>query len=153
MADALVSLRSLLDGTMVIDVRGELDIAVNDSLRDVLVHTITTLRPPCVVVNLRHVSFVDSTGISALLAGYNAAREVGIRYEVRHGTVRGETAARHWHLRPRLTAILRSWGRVSAATPCPKPAATALSANYLVGEAAPDARAAGSEPGTSASGR
>lgn len=83
MADALVSLRSLLDGTMVIDVRGELDIAVNDSLRDVLVHTITTLRPPCVVVNLRHVSFVDSTGISALLAGYNAAREVGIRYEVR----------------------------------------------------------------------
>jgi anti-anti-sigma factor len=83
MADAVVSQRVLDDGTVVIDLRGELDVAVNDALRDILVDTITTRRPPRVVVSMRHVVFVDSTGMSALLAGYNAAKEAGIGYEIR----------------------------------------------------------------------
>jgi anti-sigma B factor antagonist len=81
-ADAVMSLRTLEDGTVVVDLRGELDIAVNDALRDVLVDTIETRRPPRVVVSMRHVSFVDSTGMGALIAGYNRARERGVRYEV-----------------------------------------------------------------------
>jgi anti-sigma B factor antagonist len=81
-ADAVVSQRVQDDGTVVLDLRGELDIAVNDALRDVLVDTITTRRPPRVVVNLRHVTFIDSTGMTALLAGYNAARQHGVGYEV-----------------------------------------------------------------------
>jgi anti-sigma B factor antagonist len=83
MADAVVSRRVLDDGTVVIDLRGELDVAVNDALCDVLVDTITTRRPPRVVVNMRHVVFVDSTGMSALLAGYNTAKHAGVAYEVR----------------------------------------------------------------------
>lgn len=83
MADAVVSQRILEDGSVVIDLRGELDIAVNDALRDVLVDTITTRRPPCVVVNMRHVHFVDSTGMGALVAGYNAAKDAGVRFDVR----------------------------------------------------------------------
>ena len=68
MADAVVSQRVLDDGTVVIDLRGELDIAVNDALRDVLVDTITTRRPPRLIINMRHVAFIDSTGLSALVA-------------------------------------------------------------------------------------
>jgi anti-anti-sigma factor len=83
MADAVVRRRALEDGTVVIDLRGELDVAVNDALRDILVDTITTQRPPRVVVNMRHVVFVDSTGMSALLAGYNTATHAGVGYEVR----------------------------------------------------------------------
>jgi anti-sigma B factor antagonist len=83
MADAIVSQRVLDDGTVLIDLRGELDVAVNDALRDILVDTITTRQPLRVVVNMRHVVFVDSTGMSALLAGYNAAKNAGVRYEVR----------------------------------------------------------------------
>jgi anti-anti-sigma factor len=83
MADAVVSQRVLDDGTVVIDLRGELDIAVNDALRDVLVDTITTRRPPGVVVNMRHVVFVDSTGMGALVAGYNTAKNAGISFDVR----------------------------------------------------------------------
>jgi anti-anti-sigma factor len=83
MADALVSQRVLDDGTVVIDLRGELDVAVNDALRDVLVDTITTRRPPCVLVNMKHVVFIDSTGMSALVAGYHAAKSAGVGYEVR----------------------------------------------------------------------
>jgi anti-sigma B factor antagonist len=83
MADAVVSQRLLDDGTVVIELRGELDVAVNDALRDVLVDTITTRRPPCLVVNMKHVVFIDSTGMSALLAGYHAAKNADVGYEVR----------------------------------------------------------------------
>ena len=82
MARALVSQRVLEDGTVVLDLRGELDIAVNDALRDVLEETIRTRRPPAVIVSMRHVSFVDSTGLGALVAGYNAARLARIRFVV-----------------------------------------------------------------------
>jgi anti-sigma B factor antagonist len=83
MADAVVSQRVLDDGTVVIDLRGELDVAVNDALRHVLVDTITARRPPRLVVNMQHVAFIDSTGMSALIAGYQAAQDAGVGYEVR----------------------------------------------------------------------
>jgi anti-sigma B factor antagonist len=83
MADAVVSHQVVDDGTVVIDLRGELDVAVNDALRDLLVDTIRTRRPPCLVVNMQHVVFIDSTGMSALIAGYHAAKSAGVRYEVR----------------------------------------------------------------------
>jgi anti-sigma B factor antagonist len=83
MASAVVTQRIHDDGTMEFDLHGELDIAVNDALRDILVDTITTRRPPRIVINLRHVAFVDSTGTSALIAGYTAAHDAGVVYEVR----------------------------------------------------------------------
>ena len=83
MASALVTQRTLDDGTVVVDLHGELDIAVNDAMREILVDTIKTRRPPRLVVNMRHVMFVDSTGMSALIAGHKAAEEAGVVYEVR----------------------------------------------------------------------
>lgn len=82
MADAVVSQRVQDDGTIVLDLRGELDIAVNDALRDVLVDTITNRRPPRLVVSMRYVTFIDSTGMGALIAGYEAARSCGVEYVV-----------------------------------------------------------------------
>ena len=83
MADAVVRQRALDDGTLIFDLRGELDIAVNESLRSLLVDTITTRRPRRVVVNMRHVVFVDSTGMGALIAGHNAATECGVEFTLR----------------------------------------------------------------------
>jgi anti-sigma B factor antagonist len=82
-ASAMVGRRLLDNGTVVLDLRGELDVAVNDALRDVLEQTIRRERPPMVVVNMRHVSFVDSTGMGALVAGLNAARDQDVRFAVR----------------------------------------------------------------------
>jgi anti-sigma B factor antagonist len=79
-ASAMVSRRLLEDGTVVLDLRGELDVGVNDALRDVLEQTIRIQRPPMVVVNMRHVTFVDSTGMGALVAGLKAAREEQVRF-------------------------------------------------------------------------
>ena len=83
MADAIVNERVIDNGVVVIDLRGELDVAVTDALRDVLVDIITTRRPPCVIVNMQHVVFIDSTGLSALIAGYHAANATGVAFEVR----------------------------------------------------------------------
>jgi hypothetical protein len=44
MADAVVRQRVLRDRTVVIDLRGELDMAVNESLRNLLIDIITTRR-------------------------------------------------------------------------------------------------------------
>jgi anti-sigma B factor antagonist len=82
MASALVSQRVLTDGSVVLDLRGELDLAVNDALRDMLEETIRTRRPPAVIISMRHVSFVDSTGMGALVAGYNAARLAQVQFVV-----------------------------------------------------------------------
>jgi anti-anti-sigma factor len=84
MGDAVVNRSVEPDGTVVVELRGELDLAINEALRLLLVETATTVRPPRIVVDMLHVSFVDSTGIGALAAGYSAARSSGVEFTVRH---------------------------------------------------------------------
>ena len=84
MGDAVVNRSVEPDGTVVVELRGELDLAINEALRLLLVETATTVRPPRIVVDMLHVSFVDSTGIGALAAGYTAARTAGVEFTVRH---------------------------------------------------------------------
>src|SRR5438034_771931 len=84
MGDAVVNRSVESDGTVVVELRGELDLAINEALRLLLVETATTVRPPRIVVDMLHVSFVDSTGIGALAAGYTAARSNGVEFTVRH---------------------------------------------------------------------
>ncbi|HLL66887.1 MAG TPA: STAS domain-containing protein [Micromonosporaceae bacterium] len=84
MGDAVVKRCTLDDGTVVVDLRGELDLAINDALRALLVDTAIRVRPPRIVVDMLHVTFVDSTGIGALAAGYNAAQSTGVSFTVRH---------------------------------------------------------------------
>jgi anti-anti-sigma factor len=83
MCAAMVNQRQLDDGGVIVELRGELDTATDDALRMLLVDLAET-RPRRIVVDMQHVSFVDSTGIGALAAGYNAAVRVGVDYRVRH---------------------------------------------------------------------
>jgi anti-sigma B factor antagonist len=72
-----------LDGGVVVEVRGEIDVACADRLSEELVDTVTKLRPVRLVVDLLHVTFIDSMGVGALVAGRNAAQAVGIPFSVR----------------------------------------------------------------------
>jgi anti-sigma B factor antagonist len=80
---ALINPARAADGAVVVDVRGELDIESADRLRRILSDT-ARLHPPRIVVDLLHVTFIDSTGLSALMAGRSAAQTVGVAYSVRH---------------------------------------------------------------------
>jgi anti-anti-sigma factor len=80
--EALVNARRLVDGAVVVEIRGEIDVASAAQLRTALVDTATNLRPVRIMVDMRHVTFVDSGGIGALAAGQNAARLVGVGFQV-----------------------------------------------------------------------
>jgi len=82
MGDALVTSQRLADGAAIIDVRGELDVTTVSAFRTVLVDTITRQQPARVVVDMLHVTFMDSTGIGALVVGYNTARELGADFVI-----------------------------------------------------------------------
>jgi anti-anti-sigma factor len=76
--------RRQADGVIVVDVRGTLDAATVDALRAALLGTLHTDRPRRMVVDLTFVTFMDSMGIGALVAGYNAAREIGAQFVLRN---------------------------------------------------------------------
>ncbi|MDT5038916.1 MAG: anti-sigma factor antagonist [Micromonosporaceae bacterium] len=82
MGDALVTSQRLADGAAIIDVRGELDVTTVEAFRALLVDTICRQQPARVVVDMLRVTFMDSTGIGALVVGYNAAREIGADFLV-----------------------------------------------------------------------
>ena len=62
----------------VVTVAGECDLAVRDELTSVLLDAVSAAR--VVVVDLADVSFLDSSGVHALIAGYHAAQEPGGRF-------------------------------------------------------------------------
>ena len=73
MADAVVSQYTRSDGTVVVQLRGELVLGTEEGLKSLLVDIATQVRPPSIVIDMVKLTFVDSTGIGALAAGYNAA--------------------------------------------------------------------------------
>jgi anti-sigma B factor antagonist len=84
MGEAVMTTRRQADGAIVVDVRGTLDAATVDALREALVSTLNSQRPTTMIVDLTFVTFMDSMGIGALVNGYNAAREMGIGFVLRN---------------------------------------------------------------------
>ena len=72
------------DGGVVVEVRGEVDVACAERLCQVLVDVATRSRPTHLVVDLLHVTFIDSTGIGALASAAQAAGRHGIGLSLRH---------------------------------------------------------------------
>lgn len=84
MGETLINAWYRPDGGVVVEVRGELDIASADRLRQVLQDLAGRLRPTSITVDLLHVTFIDSTGIGALASGSSAAQVHGIPFTTRH---------------------------------------------------------------------
>jgi anti-anti-sigma factor len=84
MGEAVMTTRHQADGAIVVDVRGTLDAATVDALREALISTLQSQRPVSMIVDLTFVTFMDSMGIGALVTGYNAARETGTQFVLRN---------------------------------------------------------------------
>lgn len=69
-------------GLALVTVEGEVDLTTADAVRDAIVAAIDDWHPTEVQVNLAAVPFMDSMGISALLAGYRAAAEADAAFRV-----------------------------------------------------------------------
>ena len=65
-----------------IAVAGEVDMATSLNLEVVLMVTIETTTARRVTVDLAGVTFIDATGVDALVAGHEAARRCGVGFTV-----------------------------------------------------------------------
>jgi anti-anti-sigma factor len=84
MGEAVITTRRQADGAIVVDVRGSLDAATVAQLRASLLGTLQRQRPRVMIVDLTFVTFMDSMGIGTLVAGYEAARDIGARFTLRN---------------------------------------------------------------------
>ncbi len=70
------------DGTACVAVRGEIDFSNADRIAQDLRDAVATWSPPVLRVDLRAATFIDSTGLGALIEGYRAAAECDGRFVV-----------------------------------------------------------------------
>ena len=77
-----VSCRRVSPGLAVVTIEGEVDLNTADQVRDAIVGAIADWQPKEIQVHLAAVPFMDSMGISALIAGYRAAVASGTVFRV-----------------------------------------------------------------------
>lgn len=73
-----ISLRQS-DKTTILDVSGDVDLATSPELRKALLRELRELRIPRVLLNLKEVRYIDSSGVASLVEGLKASRDVGSR--------------------------------------------------------------------------
>ncbi|MEV4345939.1 STAS domain-containing protein [Actinoplanes sp. NPDC049596] len=70
------------DGAATITVVGEVDFSNADELAECVRGAVADWSPPAIRVDLRGASFIDSSGLGALIEGYRAATEAGASFLV-----------------------------------------------------------------------
>ncbi len=78
---SIVTKRSL-DGSVEITPQGEIDVDTAHEVREAVTGALRQERPSQIKLNLRRVNFIDSVGISALVAGFQAAEVGGVKLVV-----------------------------------------------------------------------
>ncbi|HET6481631.1 MAG TPA: STAS domain-containing protein [Actinoplanes sp.] len=68
-------------GTATVALRGEVDVLTVDLVRSALAEALAT-EPREIVVDLTELVFIDSTGLGALIFGFQRARDAGIRFRL-----------------------------------------------------------------------
>jgi anti-sigma B factor antagonist len=70
------------DGTAIVTVLGEIDFTSSGDVAQVIQDAVTQWAPSTVRVDLKGATFIDSTGLGALIEGYRATAEIGCRFVV-----------------------------------------------------------------------
>jgi anti-sigma B factor antagonist len=70
-------------GTATVALRGEVDVLTVDRVRHVLGEALAG-EPREIVVDLSELAFIDSTGLGALIFGFQRARDAGVRFRLAH---------------------------------------------------------------------
>lgn len=69
-------------GEVEISPRGEIDVDTAHEVREAVAAVMKDQRPTQINLNLRGITFIDSVGISALVAGFQAAEVGGVKLVV-----------------------------------------------------------------------
>ena len=63
----------------ILDISGDIDLANSPAMRKVLLGEIKEKHTPKVLLNLKNVRYIDSSGIASLVEGLKASRDNGAR--------------------------------------------------------------------------
>lgn len=63
----------------ILDISGDIDLANSPAMRKVLLGEIKEKHTPKVLLNLKNVRYIDSSGIASLVEGLKASRDSGAR--------------------------------------------------------------------------
>ena len=83
MPDEIVTSVDRDESTVTVALRGEVDVLTVDQVRVALTEALAA-RPRDIVVDLAELTFIDSTGLGALIFGFQRARDAGVRYRLAH---------------------------------------------------------------------
>lgn len=72
----------LSDGTVEIAPRGEIDVDTAYEVKEAVAEVLAKHNPARIELNMRLVSFIDSVGISAMVAGFQTAEVSGVKLVV-----------------------------------------------------------------------
>jgi anti-sigma B factor antagonist len=84
-ADELVTSVEWDGRTATVALRGEVDVLTVDQVRVVL-GDVLARSPRHIVVDLTDLAFIDSTGLGALIFGFQRARDAGVTFRLAHPT-------------------------------------------------------------------
>jgi anti-sigma B factor antagonist len=68
-----------MDKTTILDISGDIDLAHSTEVRKMVLLEFREKRTPRVILNLRDVNYIDSSGVASLVEGLKASRDVGSR--------------------------------------------------------------------------
>lgn len=68
-----------MDKTTILDISGDIDLAHSTEVRRMVLLEFRQNRTPRVILNLREVNYIDSSGVASLVEGLKASRDVGSR--------------------------------------------------------------------------
>ena len=79
-----------LDKMTVFDISGDVDLASSPELRKALLRELREQRMPRVILNLKAVRYMDSSGVASLVEGLKVSRDLGARLVLYglNGTIR-----------------------------------------------------------------
>ena len=71
------------DDVVTVRLHGEIDVLNVDQVRVSLVEALES-RPRTIIVDLAELSFIDSTGLGAIIFGFQRARDQDVAFELAH---------------------------------------------------------------------
>ena len=85
MTEEVVTSLDRSNGTITVRLHGEVDVMVVDQVRVALADALSD-NPRSVVVDMSDLSFIDSTGLGALVFGFQRARDAGVGFRLARPT-------------------------------------------------------------------
>jgi anti-anti-sigma factor len=79
-----MTITRLLDGTINISVRGDIDLDNAYMVREAIDRALADRRARAIVVDLSHVDMIDSVGIGTLVSCFHTAAASGVRLRLTH---------------------------------------------------------------------